>query len=206
MRWNRVNPAWKSTDLRKAFDLLERAGVVSGVRHSDGTGIPLGATADDDVFKALFLDGSLAQTAMGLPPLSLDAFRSARFVNEGMLAEQFVGQHLRHLRPGQKPELHYWLREGKSGNAEVDFLIQVDERVVPVEVKSGAAGSMRSLHQFMALRGTDLAVRFDLNPPSLQTIATRVDTSNGPRDVKYRLLSLPISLIENVADAVRAVG
>jgi hypothetical protein len=206
VRWNRVNPAWKSTDLRKAFDLLERAGVVSGVRHSDGTGIPLGATADDDVFKALFLDGSLAQTAMGLPPLSLDAFRSARFVNEGMLAEQFVGQHLRHLRPGQKPELHYWLREGKSGNAEVDFLIQVDERVVPVEVKSGAAGSMRSLHQFMALRGTDLAVRFDLNPPSLQTIATRVDTSNGPRDVKYRLLSLPISLIENVADAVRAVG
>ena len=65
---------------------------------------------------------------------------------------------------------------------------------------------MRSLHQFMALRGGDLAVRFDLNPPSLQNIATRVDTSDGWRDVKYRLLSLPISLIENVADAVRAVG
>lgn len=123
-----------------------------------------------------------------------------------MLAEQFVGQHLLHMRSGQKPSLHYWLREGKSGNAEVDFLIQVDERVVPIEVKSGAAGSMRSLHQFMALRGGDLAVRFDLNPPSLQTIDTRVDTTDGPRDVKYRLLSLPISLVEKVADAVRAVG
>ncbi|MEK7395117.1 MAG: hypothetical protein AAB214_21375, partial [Fibrobacterota bacterium] len=49
-------------------------------------------------------------------------------------------------------------------------------------------------------------VRFDLNPPSLQTIDTRDDTTDGHRDVKYRLLSLPISLVEKVADAVRAVG
>lgn len=206
MRWNRVNPSWKSTDLRKAFEQLERAGVVVGVRHTDGTGVPLGATASDDVFKTLFLDGSLAQTAMGLPPLSLEVFRGARFVNEGVLAEQFAGQHLRFLRPGQRPELHYWLREGKSGNAEVDFLIQVDDRVVPVEVKSGAEGSMRSLHQFMALRGGDLAVRFDLNPPSVQEVATRVDTSAGPRDVRYRLLSLPLSLVERVGDLVRGMG
>lgn len=206
MRWNRVNPAWKSGDLRKAFDQLERAGVVAGVRHSDGLGIPLGVGADESVFKVLFLDGALAQTAMGLPPLDLESFRTARFVNEGPLAEQFVGQHLRFLRPGMRPELHHWLREGKTGNAEVDFLVQVDDKVVPVEVKSGTAGSMRSLHQFMALRGGDLAVRLDMNPPSIQDVSTVADTPLGRREIRYRLLSLPLMLVERLPDLVRQLG
>jgi len=42
-------------------------------------------------------------------------------VNEGGLAEQFIGQHL--LHPFQAPQLCYWLREGKSSNAEVDYVI-----------------------------------------------------------------------------------
>lgn len=99
-----------------------------------------------------------------------------RFVNEGPLAEPFVGQQLRFDPNGSRPELHYWLREGKSGNAEVDFLTAVQGKVIPVEVKSGAAGSMRSLHQFMDLRGASTAVRFDLNPPR-QTIQVRIPNS-----------------------------
>lgn len=196
IRWSRINPSWKSVDLRRAFDQLERAGVVAGVRHSDGTGVPLGATVDDDVFKLLFLDTGLVQTAMGLPPMPMDEFRQGRFVNEGSIAEQFVGQHLRYRNRGRKPELHYWLREGKSGNAEVDFLVQVEGKVVPVEVKSGAAGSMRSLHQFMALRGANIAVRFDLTPPALQDVSTIVETSEGRKQVDYRLLSLPLYLVQ----------
>ncbi len=198
MRWSRINPSWKSVDLRRAFDQLERAGVVAGVRHSDGTGVPLGATVDDDVFKVLFLDVGLAQTAMGLPPMPMDDFRLGRFVNEGSIAEQFVGQHLRQRHQGRRPELHYWLREGKSGNAEVDFLVQVEGRIVPVEVKSGAAGSMRSLHQFMALRGGSLAVRFDLNPPTLQEVSTTAETPQGRKQVDYRLLSMPLYLAQRL--------
>ena len=99
----------------------------------------------------------------------------------------------------------------KRTAAAIDALKQAVERLPntelrTIEVKSGAAGSMRSLHQFMALRGGDLAVRFDLNPPSVQEVATRVDTSGGPRDVRYRLLSLPLSLVERVADVVRGMG
>ncbi len=109
------------------------------MRHSDGAGVPLGATVDDDVFKVLFLDTGLARTAMGMPPMPMDEFRQGRFVNEGSIAEQFVGQHLRHRHRGRRPELHYWLREGKSGNAEVDFLGQVEGKVVPIEASADLA-------------------------------------------------------------------
>jgi predicted AAA+ superfamily ATPase len=59
-------------------------------------------------------------------------------VNEGALAEQFIGQHLAFLDPG-KPSLHYWLREGKSENAEVDYVVAEDGKILPIEVKAGAA-------------------------------------------------------------------
>lgn len=55
-----------------------------------------------------------------------------------------MGQHLRHLHLGLKPELYYFLREGKSGNAEVDYLLPIEDRVIPIEVKAGAAGILWS--------------------------------------------------------------
>ena len=55
---------------------------------------------------------------------------------------------------------------------------------------------MRSLHQYMALRGSNLAVRFDLNPPALQDVSTIVETPQGRKQVDYRLLSLPLYLAQ----------
>jgi hypothetical protein len=57
-----------------------------------------------------------------------------------------------------------------------------------VEVKSGAAGSMKSLHQFMHDKRLPLALRLDRNPPSLQTM--KVSTTQG-QPVRYTLLNLP---------------
>lgn len=202
-RWSRVDDGWKSVDVRRAFDQLDCAGVLAGMHHSDGTGVPLSATGSDTVLKLLHLDVGLVQGALGSHAMPLDVFRKGRSVNGGPLVEQFVGQHLRHLQSGRRPELHYWLREGRSGNAEVDFLVAIDGKVVPVEVKSGAAGAMRSLYQFMAIRGGDLAVRFDLNPPSAQALEVPCKTPHGHSVAKFRLLSLPLFLAYRLADLVR---
>ena len=206
VRWNRIHPSWKSVDQRHAFDLLARAGVLVPVHHCDGMGVPLSAGRDENVFKLLHLDVGLAQSALGGFALPLELFRTGRFINEGPLAEQFVGQQLRYWEQGHPPELHYWLREGRSGNAEVDFLVAVKGQIVPVEVKSGAAGAMRSLHQFMALRKGKLAVRFDLNPPSHQTIATELDTPRGRERIEYTLLSLPLPLAGRLPELLDEVS
>lgn len=199
LRWAKVSPAWKSVHSRRAFERLEREGIVTAARHSEGTAVPLSASANTgNGLKVFFLDGALAQTASGVELTTFENSSSARFISDDPTVMQFVGQHLRQPHPGVKPELYYFLREGRSGNAEVDFLFQVENRVIPVEVKAGAAGSMRALQQFFSLRGGDLAVRFDMNPPWLQEVTATVPTTNGPKPIRFRLLSLPLFLVEQL--------
>lgn len=95
--------------------------------------------------------------------------------------------------------VHYWLREGRANNAEVDFLLQIGQTIVPVEVKAGKGGSLKSLFQFADAKGSGLACRFDLNPPARQTITHRLDES----EVALELLSLPLYLC-NQADRLLA--
>ena len=115
------------------------------------------------------------------------------------MAEQFIGQHLQELLAGAaNRELTYWLRERRSANAEVDFVVALGGRIVPVEVKAGASGSLKSLHQFMARKRAPVAVRFDAAPPSVQEVGTVVRENGRRSEVSYRLLSLPLYLVERL--------
>ncbi|MCI5143771.1 MAG: DUF4143 domain-containing protein, partial [Candidatus Electrothrix sp. ATG1] len=142
----------------------------------------------------------------GLDWLSFSRMDDLKLVNQGAVAEQFVGQHLQALL-ADKPnrELNYWLREGKAANAEVDFVIGVSGNIIPVEVKSGAAGTLKSLHQFMGSKQAPLAVRFDINPPSVQEVDTVITKNKQRRQVQYPLVSLPLYLVERLDGVVHAV-
>ena len=195
----RAIPEARAAEVRKALDLLATAGIVHLVRHSDANGLPLGAEADDSAFKPLYLDVGLMNAACGVRALSLEVLHDKKFVNEGRMAEQFVGQNLlAGQERARRPSLHYWLREGRTGNAEVDYLMEHDARVIPVEVKAGASGGMKSLHQFMAVKPGHLAVRLDLNPPSSQDMELLVSSPAGLRPTQYTLHSLPLYMADQV--------
>jgi len=77
----------------------------------------------------------------------------ARLVNEGPLAEQFVGQELL-FRGGflrERPHLNYWLRHRKGSDAEVDYVLALGMDILPIEVKAGATRRLRSLHQMLLM-------------------------------------------------------
>ena len=113
-------------------------------------------------------------------------------VNNGAVAEQFVGQHLLHSGPSyETPALHYWAREARNSNAEVDYVIAVGRRIVPVEIKAGTTGSLKSLHQFLWEKRNDLALRLNALPPSLLRDSKKLP---GGAAISYRLLSLPLYL------------
>jgi len=99
-------------------------------------------------------------------------------------------------------ELNYWLREGKSSNAELDFVVSLRGNIVPIEVKSGATGTLKSLHQFMGTKNAALAIRFDANLPSHQQIETVINANKEQRSVRYQLLSLPLYLVERLESLV----
>ena len=70
-------------------------------------------------------------------------------VNEGKVAEQFVAQELQSLTPSNHtPELYYWARESRSSQAEVDFVVNSQGAIVPIEVKAGKDRSSKSLLVF----------------------------------------------------------
>ena len=87
----------------------------------------------------------------------------------------------------------------------MDYVTAFGGRIVPIEVKAGAKGALRSLHQFVAEKGASVAVRFDAALPSAHTVTARVRRDGAPVEVTYRLLSLPLYLVERLPSLLRAI-
>ncbi len=158
----------RASEIAAALDHLCMARVASRVFRTSANGVPLAAGINERFFKCLHVDVGLMCAALGLDMLDLERQTDPTLVNRGAVAEQFVGQHLLYGEaPYRTPALHYWARETRNAAAEIDYVIAVGSRVVPVEVKAGATGSLRSLHQFVREKSPGLAVRFNADPPSL---------------------------------------
>jgi hypothetical protein len=197
--YSKIGDGVKQHQGRQALELLARARLLTIATHSLANGIPLGGEVRARNQKVLLLDVGLAHALLRTPvasphPHPMDLAPQVR----GRLTEQLAGQQLRALQPGTGEDtlLHYWQNVGgRSG--EIDFLTQIAQRVVPVELKSAASGAMKSLHQFIHAKGLDFAVRIDSNPPSLQQVD--VKTTGGDR-ARYRLLNLPGYLVWRVGE------
>ena len=103
---------------------------------------------------------------------------------------------------GDGPDLYYWQREG-GRPGEIDYLIQHNLKIVPIEIKSGAKGSMKGLHQFMFDKNLKLAVRFDGNIPSLVDLDIKTTQSNR---VQYKLLNLPMYMAEFLTGILNVIA
>lgn len=203
VKYSHFSETDKSATIKSDIELLCMARVISKVVHSHCSGLPLQADVDDKAYKLLFLDVGLMNAVCGLGWNYFPQLSDTKLVNEGSIAEQFIGQHLQHLlAPSHNRELVYWLREGRANNAEVDYVIAIDGNIVAVEVKSGATGSLKSLHQFVAEKRPAVAVRFDAGLPSQQSIKTKVKQENEIQDLAYELISLPLYLVERLEHVV----
>lgn len=205
LKYVRLDPEERSRELADSLHLLEMARVIYRVRHSAANGVPLGAEAKERDFKLLFLDIGLVSTSLGLSLPGLEMVDDLLMVNNGALAEQFVGQHLLYDGPSyEKPQLFYWNREQKSSSAEVDYLIAYEDKVVPIEVKAGKTGTLKSLQVFVAEKKSPVALRFNAMPPSCSRQKTRVA---GKDKVPFLLVSLPLYLVGQarrlIADAIQ---
>lgn len=143
LKYSRLNDNHSSAMNRKAFDLLTKARMLHKVPSCNPSGLPLGATANPKKFKASFIDIGLMQRLCQIPFEQSLSSEKLLAIYRGRLAEQFVAQELLANGGGA---LFYWAREARSSSAEIDFLTVRDGIIYPIEVKSGAAGSLRSLH------------------------------------------------------------
>jgi predicted AAA+ superfamily ATPase len=157
--YTQVDRNVKSRELKEALELLETAGIVSRIRQTSGAGIPLAAGVHESIFKVLFLDIGLFHAISGI---YTETAKEEDFtaIFKGAVAEQFAGQELIACQsPYTKAELYYWGRESKNSTAEIDYLIEKEAHVIPVEIKSGPNGRMKSMHMFIEKYHSETALK-----------------------------------------------
>ena len=148
--YREIHGEYRKRELAPALELLERANIIHAVRYSSGQGIPIGAETDFDTFKIIYLDIGLCQAILGSDISIWFLHPLEGFENRGEIAEGFIGQELIcYASPESKAEIHFWKRKEKSSSAEVDYVIQRRETILPIEVKSGHGSTLRSLHIFL---------------------------------------------------------
>jgi predicted AAA+ superfamily ATPase len=193
LRYVNIDRNERAKDLNDSLEMLEMARIVYRVKHSSGNGVPLEAESDGKSFKPLFLDLGLLSASLGLNPVEVSLAEDLLPLFKGAIAEQFAGQQLLYRKNAyEEPALHYWRREKKGSAAEVDYLIAHGNSVVPVEIKAGKTGTLKSLHVFVAEKSSKLAVRLNMDFPSKCDILPAIQSEDRS---PYSLLSLPLYLI-----------
>lgn len=191
--FSRASTSVSSEAMKRTLDLFEKSRIVHRVQSASSNGVPLESEIKEKYFKMIFFDTGLCCAALGINLYQITSLSDLNMINRGGLSEQVVGQLLRTLYPFYiEPKLYCWHRDEKGSSAEIDYVMQYENKVIPIEVKSGSRGSLKSLHLFMALKKSTAAVRINSDFPTI----TPVDVKNaGGQSVQYTLLSIPFYLI-----------
>jgi predicted AAA+ superfamily ATPase len=196
IKYVNIDKEVRSTQIKEAIRKLEMSRIISIVKHTGSSGVPLTMHVNQDVYKTLFLDIGLSNSMSNIQLTDPLAILTA---NEGAIAEQFAGQEMLSLFPGfVDPGLFYWVREEKNANAEVDFLYQHKNIIYPVEVKAGKTGTLKSMHVYLYEKKLKTGIRLNTDTPSIGTFKTKVRSGDKSDTLSYKLISLPLYMVNQL--------
>jgi predicted AAA+ superfamily ATPase len=178
IKYSKIDPDAASRDIKDALYKLHDANLISFVYSTSANGLPLSAEINYKKFKVVFLDIGLLSRFYKLDVNFFE--KDLILINNGTLAEQFVGQEL--LAYSEEKELFFWQREKKNSSAEIDYLINVDSNIIPIEVKSGHFGRLKSLKMFMETKNIKIGIKI----------------SKDPKKLENDVLSIPFYLIKQI--------
>jgi len=147
IKYSKLSTNFSNPTISKSVGLLEQAQLIKRVPSVNPHGLPLGASASNKIFKAICVDIGIMQKLCGLAFQTEYNHQNLLDIYRGGLAEQFIGQEL--IAAGDNG-LFYWTRKQNKGLAEIDYCYEPgDGSVIPIEVKSGFGGRLKSLHLFL---------------------------------------------------------
>ena len=146
--------------IKECVELLEMAGLIYPVTHTSANGLPLGAEQNRKFRKYLIFDTGIYQRFLKLNIGASFQPEHIAQINKGAFAELLAGLEIIKAAPINFPlSLYYWQREKAGSNAEVDYIIQQNENIVPVEIKANTKGTMQSMFQFLAEKNYPYGIR-----------------------------------------------
>ena len=161
--YSQASQTIKHEHIKEAVELLTMAGLVYPVVHTSANGLPLAAELNHKFCKYAVFDTGIMQRFLGLDISKILLGDTLAQINKGSIAELFVGLEIVKSQPCNQPaQLYYWQREQRGSQAEIDYIVQSNSTVLPIEVKAGTRGAMQSLHLFMKEKNSTKGVRTSL--------------------------------------------
>ncbi|MGE5341844.1 MAG: ATP-binding protein [Candidatus Omnitrophota bacterium] len=182
--------SFKSREIKEAFDTLERALIVYRALPSSSIRIPV-IEKLRKAPKLFFLDVGLVNFRVGFKEF-FNEKQALSHVYNGRIAEQLVAQEIISLTY-RSPRIHFWIKD--QGEAEIDFLYPYKNMLIPIEVKSGKAGRLRSLLVFMEKCEHPYAIR-------VHSGENRIEEIELPSGKRFYLHSIPFYLLSRLDDVL----
>jgi predicted AAA+ superfamily ATPase len=179
------NAAYKSREMGESLRTLEKALFIQLIYPCTTATVPM----VPDIKKSprlQILDSGLLNYYVGIQK-DIIGTKDLNSIYQGTLIEHLIGQELLAFQYNALSALQFWVREKKESTAEVDYLFQHDGLIIPIEVKSGKEGTLKSLHSYMDIAPHDIAIRFYAGALNI----TDAITQKGKH---YKILNLPYYL------------
>lgn len=186
IKYVNISNSLDSRNLKQAIYNLNKAGVITSIYSTSPASLPFSSNANKKKFKLLFLDIGLMNRVSKLEAQTLMS-EDIDLVSKGALAEQFVGSELLSLQdPYEDNGLYYWQRDAKNSSSEVDYVINIGDKIIPLEVKAGVTGRLKSLRMIME----------EFNLP----LGIKISSKELDLDSQKGILSIPFYLIYRLSN------
>lgn len=179
------NSDYRSREVGEAFRTLEESRVLRLIYPTTDLEAPVKADLKKSP-RLQLLDTGLVNHALGMQSQML-GMNDLNTAYRGAIVPHLVTQELISLSVLADRKPNFWVREKKQSSAEVDLLFASNERMIPIEIKSGSTGSLKSLHQFVEASGHPYAIR-------MYGGAFGVQKAKTPNGKQYLLMNLPYYL------------
>ena len=190
------NSPYRSREMKEAFTTLEKTMILKLVYPITSTKLPIQPDMKKKPRLHIF-DTGLVNFSLGI----FDELISKKYLNEvyrGRIAEHIIGQELSGTKFSLNDSLEFWVRNKKGSGAEVDYIVSHKGLLIPIEVKAGASGKLRSLHQYVEAAPHDWAVRF-------YSGKMQIDDAKTISGEKYKLINLPHYMAGRINDVLNEI-
>jgi predicted AAA+ superfamily ATPase len=184
---------YKSKDIADSFRILEKTFLLSLVYPTTNTRIPITENRRKSP-KLHIIDTGILNNFAGIQTMILNN-NLIDNIFEGRIAEHIVGQELLSLNSNVSAKNFFWVKEKKQSNAEIDYILPINQCLVPIEVKLGKTGRLRSLMEFIDLCPHHYAVRIYSGELKIETVETL-------KNKKFKLLNLPFYLLSKTHEYI----
>lgn len=206
--YSKVEGGYKAEEVKEGLRLLRDAGIIIPVQMSSANGLPLGAQVNPKFIRYDYLDTGLLLRVLAmnydddreLTRLIL-AGEAPELVNKGIVAELTAGLELmKSSNPQSRYELFYWENLERNATSEVEYVIAKSAKCLPIEVKAGTSGKMKSLRLFMNKKNISAGIRCSLENFGLLEVSDNDETGHKvcrtigilPLYAVWRLSDLPL--------------